>query len=149
MRGPVERTVAEHIPAPPSDVRAHYADLHNLAAVHPLIESVTVVADSLADGVRETTYRIKDRVPVGFLTVPVTYTAIMRVPADGPVTSRAIQFPAVRLESQVFFESAGGGTELRERLVIIAPRPLLALTVRRAVAAHTEMLAGIRRAFEV
>ena len=30
---------------------------------------------------------------------------------------------------------------------IIAPRPLLGITVRQAVAAHKEMLAGIRRHF--
>lgn len=148
MTGTVDRTVAEHIPAPPDEVRAHYVDLTNLAAVHPLIESVTVIADALTDGARETTYRIRDRVPLGPITIPVTYTAVMRVPPDGPVTSRAIQFPHVRLASRVSFDAAAEGTQLTERLTITAPRPLLGLTVRRAVAAHVEMLAGIRRAFE-
>ncbi len=140
MRGAVDRTVAGFIPAPPHDVRAHYVDLGNLATVHPLIESVTRTS--------ETTYRIKDRVPLGFLTIPVTYTAIMRVPAEGPVSSEAIQFPGVRLRSRVYFDAVGGGTRLVEHLTITAPWPLLGLTVRRAVAAHTEMLAGIRRVFE-
>lgn len=140
MRSTVERTVAEFIAAPPDDVRAYYVDLGNLALVHPLIESVTRVS--------ETTYRIKDRVPLGFLTVPVTYTAIMQVPDQGPVTAEAIQFPGVRLRSTVTFDGVDGGTRLTERLAVTAPWPLLGLTVRRAVAAHTEMLAGIRRAFD-
>ena len=140
MRGAVERTVAEFIPALPEDVRAYYVDLGNLAAVYPLIESVTRIS--------ATTYRIKDLVPLGFLKVPVTYTAVMDVPSHGPVTSKAIQFPRVRLSALVSFDAADGGTDLVERLTIAAPRLLLGLTVRRAVAAHTEMLAGIRRAFE-
>lgn len=139
MRGTVDRTLAELIPASPDEVRAHYVDLGNLARVHPLIESVTQIAPD--------TYRIKDRVPLGFLTLPVTYTAIMRVPEQGPVISEAIQFPGVRLRATVIFDAADGGTRLTERLAISAPRPLLGVTVRRAVAAHTEMLAGIRRAF--
>lgn len=143
MRGTVDRTVSEHIPAPPDEVRAHYVDLTNLAAVHPLIESVT----RLGHADFETTYRIKDRVPLGLLTVPITYTAIMRVPEEGPVMSEAIQFPGIRLRSTVVFEARDGGTDLVERLAITAPRGLLGLTVRRAVAAHEEMLAGIRRTF--
>ena len=139
--------VVEDIPAPPAEVRAYYVDLKNLAALHPLIVSVNTISDSVTDGVHETTYRIKDRVPVGLLTLPVTYTAIMRVPVDGPVTSRALQFPGVRLQSQVTFDPGNGGTRLTESIQISAPRPLLGLTVRGAGAAHTEVLAGIRRHF--
>lgn len=139
--------VVEDIPAPPAEVRAYYVDLKNLAALHPLIVSVNTISDSVTDGVHETTYRIKDRVPVGLLTLPVTYTAIMRVPVDGPVTSRALQFPGVRLQSRVTFDPVNAGTRLTESIQISAPRPLLGLTVRGAVAAHTEMLAGIRRHF--
>ena len=147
MRPTVERTVVDDIPAPPAQVRAYYVDLKNLAAVHPLIVSVNLISDSVIDGVHETTYRIKDRVPVGLLTLPATYTAVMRVSADGPVTSRALQFPGVRLQSRVTFDPVDAGTRLTESIRISAPRPLLGLTVRGAVAAHTEMLAGIRRHF--
>ncbi|MGI9163109.1 MAG: SRPBCC family protein [Mycobacterium sp.] len=147
MSAAVDRTVTDHIPAPPDEVRAYYVDLKNLAAVHPLIVSVNLISDSATDGVRETTYRIKDRVPVGLLTVPATYTAIIRVPVDGPVTSLAMQFPGIRLQSRVSFDPVDGGTRLTESIRISAPRPLLGVTVRGAVAAHTEMLAGIRRHF--
>ena len=147
MRPTIERMVVEDIPAPPAEVRAYYVDLKNLAALHPLIVSVNTISDSVTDGVHETTYRIKDRVPVGLLTLPVTYTAIMRVPGDGPETSRALQFPGVRLQSRVTFDPVNAGTRLTESIQISAPRPLLGLTVRGAVAAHTEMLAGIRRHF--
>ncbi len=40
------------------------------------------------------------------------------------------------------------GTRLTERIQIAAPWPLASVTTRKAVEAHTEMLAGIRRRFE-
>jgi hypothetical protein len=48
----------------------------------------------------------------------------------------------------VSFDPIPGGTRLTERIRISAPWPLLAMTARQAVAAHREMLAGIRRRFE-
>lgn len=42
-----------------------------------------------------------------------------------------------------------GGTRVTERIRISAPRLLAGVTVREAVKAHAEMLAGIRRHFEV
>ena len=147
MRG-VERTLAEEIPGPPREVRAFYVDLGNIAEIHPLVVSVrTVERQSTADGYRQT-YRIKDLVPLGFLRLPVTYTAELDVPDDGPVTARSRQFPRVRLESSVSFTATPGGTLLTEQIVIRAPWPLLSVTVRQAVAAHTEMLAALRHRFE-
>lgn len=147
MRRAVDRTIAETIPAPPADVRAYYVDLHNLAALHPLVVSITTVSDETTPEGRRTTYRVKDHVPVGFLTLPTVYTATMQVPPDGPVNSVALQSPGVRLDSTVSFEAVADGTRLTEQIRISAPWPLRGLTVRRAVAAHIEMLAGIRRHF--
>lgn len=143
-----ERTLAEEIPGPPREVRAFYVDLGNIAEIHPLVVSVrTVERQITADGYRQT-YRIKDLVPLGFLRLPVTYTADLHVPGDGPVTARSRQFPRVRLDSSVSFTAVPGGTLLTEQIVIRAPWPLLSVTVRQAVAAHTEMLAALRRRFE-
>ncbi|MDT4999847.1 MAG: hypothetical protein QOK12_1952, partial [Mycobacterium sp.] len=69
------------------------------------------------------------------------------VPLHGDVLTEARQFPRVELDGVVSFEEEGDGTRVTERLVIRAPRPLAATTVRQAVAAHVEMLAGIRRHF--
>ena len=55
------------------------------------------------------------------------------------MTAEARQFPAVRLNSVVSFDPVPAGTRLTERIEIIAPRPLLALTVRQAVAAHGDV----------
>ena len=107
----------------------------------------TVERQSTAGGYRQT-YRIKDLVPLGFLRLPVTYTAELDVPDDGPVTARSRQFPRVRLDSSVSFTATPGGTLLTEQIVIRAPWPLLSVTVRQAVAAHTEMLAALRHRFE-
>jgi hypothetical protein len=141
------QSVTDDIPAPPRQVLEHYVDLTNIALVHPLVVSVRSVSrDESPDGYTET-WRVQDRIPLGPFTLPTTYTARLHVPDDGPVTAEARQFPAVRLNSVVSFDPVPAGTRLTERIEIIAPRPLLALTVRQAVAAHKEMLAGIRRHF--
>lgn len=144
----VEATVSEDVPAPVDQVRAHYVDLDNITDVHPLVVSVHTLSRRDTDDGYTHTYRVRDRIPMGFATLPVSYTATLRVPRTGPVLTEARQFPAVRLDGVVSFEEIPTGTRLTERIRISAPWPLLGLTARQAVAAHTEMLAGIRRRFE-
>jgi hypothetical protein len=142
------RTVSESVPAAPAAVRAFYTDLDSIKLVHPLVVSVRSVARrELAGGYQET-YRIQDRIPVGVLTLPISYTATLSVPAEGDVLADSRQFPGVRLHTVVSFEPLDLGTRVVERMAIRAPRPLAGITVRQAVAAHAEMLAGIRRHFE-
>jgi hypothetical protein len=64
------------------------------------------------------------------------------------VSTEARQFPRVRLRGFVAFDPTPTGTRVVERVQIEAPWPLAAVTIRKAVEAHTEMLAGIRRAFD-
>jgi hypothetical protein len=116
--------------------------------VHPL------VVDSKSTGRCDTpagyteTYRVRDRVPLaGGITLPISYRVRLVVPAHGDVTTESRPFPRVRLTSVVSFTEVGEGTRVVEDIDFEAPRPLLALTVRRATAAHIEMLAGIRRLF--
>jgi hypothetical protein len=144
----VERTIVEYIPAPPETVRNHYVDLDRIVEVHPLVVSVQTVSRRITEDGYEQTYRVKDRVPLGVLTLPITYTAVLRVPVSGPITAHARQFPGVRLDSVVSFDVDPVGTRLTERIRISAPRPLVAVTVRQAVAAHIATLAGMRRHFE-
>ena len=143
----VDCELDEFIPAAPDVVRRYYVDLDRIADVHPLVVAVRTVSHRTLDDGYEQTYSVKDRVPLGFLTLPITYTATLRVRARGAVTAQARQFPGVRLDSMVTFDAESTGTRLTERIRITAPPGLQAVTVRRAVAAHTEMLAGIRRHF--
>ena len=144
----VERTVAQDVPGRPEDVRAFYADLDNIRLVHPLVVSVrTVERNETADGY-EQTYRVTDRIPLGPLHLRTSYVARLHVPTTGDVLTDARQFPRVRLSGVVSFEPTESGTRVTERIGIEAPRPLLSVTVGKAVEAHTEMLAGIRRHFE-
>jgi polyketide cyclase/dehydrase/lipid transport protein len=144
----VERTLVEDVPGRPADVRAFYADLDNIKLVHPLVVSVrTVDRSDTADGY-EQTYRVTDRIPLGPLHLRTSYVAHLHVPRTGDISTDARQFPRVRLRGTVSFEPTGSGTRVTERVGIEAPRPLLSMTVRNAVEAHTEMLAGIRRHFE-
>ncbi len=143
-----ERTLSEEVPAPPGEVRDFYVDLDNIRLVHPLIVSVQALSrDETADGYSRS-YRVVDRIPLGPLTLKVTYRARLQVPADGDVRTEADQPPGVRLRGTVSFEPIPGGTRVTERIRIAAPRPLAGVTTREAVKAHIAMLAGIRRHFE-
>jgi hypothetical protein len=143
-----ERVFTEDVAGMPEDVRRFYADLDNIRLVHPLVVSVrTVDRSETADGYDQT-YRVTDRIPMGPLRVRTSYVAGLHVPHTGDIVTDARQFPLVRLRGAVSFASTEAGTRITERIEIEAPRPLLAVTVRKAVDAHTEMLAGIRRHFE-
>ncbi|SBS76309.1 conserved hypothetical protein [uncultured Mycobacterium sp.] len=148
MAGPVDRVLIQDVPGTPDDVRAHYVDLNNIRDVHPLVVSVESLSRTdTGDGYVQV-YRVRDRIPLGVVSLPITYTARLEVPSAGPVLSQARQFPAVRLDSVISFEPIPAGTRLTERIRFTAPCPLLTVTVRQAVEAHKEMLAGIRRHFE-
>lgn len=141
--GQARRNVSGEVPAPPEQVRAFYVDLDNISRVHPLVQWVRSTSRvDLADGYQQD-YRVRDRIPLGPLGLPITYRARVIVPTTGPVTAQARQFPQVRLDSRVDFAPIVTGTRITEELTIAAPRPLLALTVEQAVAAHTTMLAAI------
>ena len=144
----MEHTVAEDVPGPPDDVRAFYIDLENIKLVHPLVVSVrTVDRSETADGYVQT-YRVSDRIPVGpFTCGRVTLRGCMsRLPVTccpRPDSSLAYGCAAPWRSSR-----SRSGTRVVERIRIEAPRPLAPMTTRKAVEAHTEMLAGIRRRFE-
>ncbi len=143
-----ERTLTEEVPAPPVDVRNFYTDLNKVMSVHPLVVSVRATARTeTADGYVQT-YRVQDRIPLGPLTMPISYVARLSVPEEGDVIAEARQFPRVRLHSSVTFERIDGGTRVSGRMQIEAPKPLARVTMREAFKAHIAMLAGIRRHFE-
>jgi hypothetical protein len=143
-----ERTMTEDVPAPPDEVRDFYVDLDNIKLVHPLIVSVeTLGRTENPDGYRQS-YRVVDRIPLGPFTIRTAYRALLHVPATGDVLTEADQAPGVRLRGTVRFEPAAGSTRVTERIRITAPRLLAPVTIREAVKAHIEMLAGIRRHFE-
>jgi hypothetical protein len=143
-----ERTISEEIPAAPNAVRDFYVDLDNIKEFHPLVVSVQVLLRSQTDDGYQQTYRVRDRIPLGPLSMPITYWAQVQVPADGDVITEARQFPRVRLDGVVSFQPTELGTRLTERLTIAAPRLLATMTQREAVDAHVAMLAGIRNYFE-
>jgi hypothetical protein len=143
-----ERTLSEHVPAPPDAVRDFYVDLDNIKLVHPLIVSVETVSRGETPEGYQQTYRVVDRIPLGPLTIRTSYQARLRVPARGDVLTEADQSPGVRLRGRVSFEPVDGGTQVTERIGITAPRLLAGVTIREGVKAHVKMLAGIRSHFE-
>jgi hypothetical protein len=143
-----ERTISEEIPAPPDAVRDFYVDLDNIKEFHPLVVSVQVLSRGQTDEGYQHTYRVRDRIPLGPLSMRITYWARVQVPTHGDVITEARQFPRVRLNGVVSFQPTEVGTRLTERLNIAAPRLLAGVTQREAVDAHVAMLAGIRSYFE-
>lgn len=144
-----ERTISEEIPAAPDAVRDFYVDLNNIKEIHPLVVSVRELLRSQTDDGYQQTYRVRDRIPLGPLSMPISYWAQVQVPTDGDVITEARQFPRVRLNGVVSFQPTAVGTRLTERLTIAAPRLLAAMTQREAVDAHVAMLAGIRNYFKI
>jgi hypothetical protein len=142
------RELSEEIPAPPNQVRDYYVDLDNIKVVHPLVVSVQTLSRSETPDGYQQTYRVHDRIPLGPLSIRISYWARLAVPVYGDVTTEARQFPWVRLSGTVAFRPIDSGTRLTERLQIAAPRLLAPMTQREAVDAHTAMLAGIRSHFE-
>lgn len=143
-----DRTLSEHVPAPPDAVRDFYVDLNNIKLVHPLIVSVKTMSRSETSDGYQQTYRVVDRIPLGPLTIRTSYQALLRVPARGDVLTEADQSPGVRLRGTVSFDPVDGGTLVTERISITAPRLLAGVTIREGVKAHVKMLAGIRSHFE-
>lgn len=140
-------TLTQHVPAHPDAVRDFYVDLDSLALVHPLIVSVETLSRTQSRDGYVHSYRVRDRIPFGPLTLPIVYRARLRVPVTGVVRTEAAQFPAVRLHGVVSFEPDGSGTRLTERIEIVAPRPLAAVSTTQAVKAHREMLAALAAHF--
>jgi hypothetical protein len=141
-------TLTDEIPAPPDQVRDFYVDLDNIKVVHPLVVSVQTISRSEASDGYQQTYRVHDRIPLGPLSIRITYWARVEVPMQGDVITEARQFPRVRLNGTVTFQPIYSGTLLTERFHIAAPRLLAAMTQREAVDAHIAMLAGIRSHFQ-
>ena len=143
-----EKTLSEDVSAPADEVRDFYVDLDNIRLVHPLIVSVQAMSRTQTPDGYQQSYRVVDRIPLGPLTIKITYQARLHVPHDGDVLTEADQSPGVRLRGRISFEPIDGGTRITERIRIAAPRPLAPMTTREGVKAHIEMLAGIRRHFE-
>ena len=142
-----EHTLEQVVPAPVGEVRDFYVDLDKIRLVHPLVVSVrTVSRTERADGYVQT-YEIRDRIPLGPLTLNTRYVAVLDVPHTGDVIADSRQSPGVRLHTVVSFDAVDGGTRITERMQIEAPLPLSAFTVREAVNAHAKMLSNIQRHF--
>jgi hypothetical protein len=128
-----DRTVTEVVPAPPEVVRSFYVNLDNLKLLHPFLVSVRTMSHyDGAHGYRQT-YRVRENVPLGKLTLPIRFVAQLEVPFEGDVVALTRQFPQVRLRTATSFQSDSGDagrTRVVERMNFAAPWPLAGITVR-------------------
>ncbi|MGY4646587.1 protein gp37 [Mycobacterium sp. URHB0021] len=92
-------------------------------------------------------WRIQERNPLGPSSFRVWYSMHVHVEANGDMVGE-VRLLGVRLHSVMSFESVDDGTQVVERVRIVAPRPLIGNMHRESLKAHEEMLAAIRRHFE-
>lgn len=136
------------VPGSPDSVRAWYCDITNLRQVHPLIIDVSRTGHSVdAAGTTVSDFAVRERVLVAGLPVRTTYRVTITAPTQGPVRTLARQFPRVRLDGEVTFTAAEGGTVIHERVTVHAPRPLLRFVAREGQRAHVEMFARMAARF--
>lgn len=119
-----------------------------MTTVHPLVVSVRSTGRRPNGQGYQQDHRIVDRIRMGPVTMRTAYRVRLSVPAAGDVTAEARQFPGVRLCTRVEFAATDSGTRVTEHITVEAPRPLAAFTVREALSAQRDMLAGIRRRFD-
>jgi hypothetical protein len=132
-------TLTELVPTDAATVRNFCTDVANLELVHPLILAVRKVGLDL--------WRVQERNPLGPFSFRVSYSMRVHVEANGDMVGE-VRLLGVRLHSVTSFESVDGGTQVVERVRIVAPRPLTGNMHRESLKAHEEMLAAIRRHFE-
>lgn len=144
--GHTDRLLSEGVSAHPADVRDYCVDLSRIPEFNPR-GSIRAVRRQPSDDDAEVVYRVQDGISLGSLTLPVLYSARLRVPVAGALSVEIYPVPTVRLDAVVAFEPLDTGTRVHEYLRISAPRPVLGLVVDRTVAVHTELLAGVRRHF--
>src|ERR1700730_4702505 len=109
-----ERAISDEIPAPPDEVRDFYVDLDNIKDLHPLVVSVQLLEHHQTAKGYQKTYRVRDRIPLGPLSMRITWWPRVEVPRHGCVTTEARQSPRVRLSGTGSFEPIDSGTRLTE-----------------------------------
>jgi hypothetical protein len=137
-----EQSIA--IAAAPEVVHSFLCDLHRYRGLHPLIERIEDLPPHPArpDARR---YRVIDRLRLGPLSFRIAYLAELAPVAPDVVLGTAWQSPGVEVRTRYRVTRArDGGTDLREDVVLTAPRPLLGYAHRQAEAAHRETFARLK-----
>ena len=132
------------VSAPLDEVWALFSNPKNHAAIHPLIQALTIVEEGEGPEAGETfvDFEVVDRVVLlGVLKLPVRYLARMiRQPAKGRLTIRATSLMGLVTEAVWQLREAEGGTELEEYVTLTAPWFLVRYSVRESKRAHARML---------
>ncbi|MGC9665493.1 SRPBCC family protein [Planosporangium sp. 12N6] len=137
--GTTHLEITATVPGPAAAVRDWFCDITNLTHVHPLVVGVRRQRQTVESGTTVTDYLVTDRMAVAGRRVRFTYRVRVSAPAQGPVRMLARQFPMIRLDNELSFTPADGGTLIRERLTVHAPRPLLRFVAAEAERAHRRM----------
>ncbi len=135
------------IAAPLATVHRLLGDLHRVAALHPLIESIETLP-ATPERPNAHRYRVLDRVAFGPLRFPARYEASLEATTPRQVVGQAWQPPGIRLRTQYDLLDRGETTLLREQCSVKAPFGLRRFVVQQARAAHRETLKNLKKLLE-
>lgn len=151
-----ERTSFElevNIDAPVSRVRAYLVDLHKMASLHPLIESIEDVPaaadDAPDDAPTARRYRVVDRVPIWFFHVKTVYEASIEPVGDTEVRAFALTSSGVRVSTIRSLEAVSeDATRVVERCHVDAGWLFQGFAVAQARKAHAKSLDDLKALLE-
>jgi hypothetical protein len=132
------------IRVPPETVIAFLADLHHHRDLHPLIERIEDLPP-IAERPAARRYRVTDRIRLGPISFRIHYVAEIEAVAPDELRASAWQKPGVVVRSRFCAkESSAGVTQLREEVVLSAPRLLVGYAHREAETAHRATFARLK-----
>ena len=117
-------------------------DLQRSGELHPLIQSVDVVARQPG---AIASYRITDQLPLGALSMRIVYDADVIAITDTEVITVARQRPATTVRNETRVTESSSGVTISVTITLTAPALLFGYAFRTAHTAHLELGARIAR----
>jgi hypothetical protein len=126
-----------------ADAVALLSDYRRHAELHPLIERVRQVPTSPgASG----SYLITDRLALGQVRFPITYTVDVLTATDREIIAVARQRPGTTVRNHTRLRPTVGNLDIGVEITVTAPLVLFPYAFRQARAAHAVLAEGIRAA---
>lgn len=137
---------------PISAVFAFLAEPQNHVHLQPLVEVVeNVQAGVNAQGQRQATYRIVERVPVlGLLRVNVASNCVLRVVREGEQVALEAHAPlGVWVQALFTLQAGGEQTQVIEEVMVKSPGWAAGFVTEQARMAHQRMVQNLKGMLEV
>jgi hypothetical protein len=134
-----------HIEVAPQVLSDFLVEHRNHPRFHPLIVSVREVPPP-AGVLRR--FLLTDRLLLGPLHFKITYRADVLKAGPDEMLTEAFQSPGTYVTNRTTFQPEGTGTRLHETITLRAPDLLFNYAFSQARAAHTRLVANLKRVME-